>query len=435
MTALLALILKDIRVYLVDKRALMMHLMLPIVMAAFFGYLFGGTSSSEASKIEIAIVNKDAHTITDKIVKALQAESSLAVQMTTESEAEALVRKGKAALFILIPKGFGESAGNALFRSDKKPELILNYDPSQSMVMAMAKGILTQHVMQVVSSEMFSGQGGSKIVQQGLQELEAKADKSADESKLLDLLRSVNQYQTRETTATEANENARGGSGLSMPFTTTEVALQAKNSMENKYNGYAHSFAGMAVQFILFMSIDAGISILLARRLGLWNRLMAAPISMNVLLLARGLSCALIAFVLCAFIFSVAALVFQVKILGSVVGFVLVMVMFSLMCASFGLLIAAFGKTPEASRGIAIFVTMLMVMLGGAWVPSFIFPQWMQTLTLFVPTRWAVDGFDAMTWRGLGFDVALHSVSVMAIFTFLFFALAMWRFRTQTQQQ
>jgi ABC-2 type transport system permease protein len=156
---------------------------------------------------------------------------------------------------------------------------------------------------------------------------------------------------------------------------------------------------------------------------------------MNTLVLARGLSCALIAFVLCSIIFGVAGLVFQVKILGSVLGFLLVLLMFSLMCASFGLLIAAFGKTPEASRGIAIFVTILMVMLGGAWVPSFIFPQWMQSLTLFVPTRWAVDGFDAMTWRGLGIDVALQSVSVMAVFTLLFFGLAMWRFRSQTQQQ
>eukprot|EP01041_Mallomonas_annulata_P020825 gene20825-40730_t len=47
-----------------------------------------------------------------------------------------------------------------------------------------------------------------------------------------------------------------------------------------------------------------------------------------------------------------------------------------------------------------------MVMLGGAWVPSFIFPEWMQQVTLVIPTRWAVDGFDAVTWRGLGLDAA-----------------------------
>jgi ABC-2 type transport system permease protein len=49
---------------------------------------------------------------------------------------------------------------------------------------------------------------------------------------------------------------------MSVPFTTRDEAL----SSGPRYNGYAHSFAGMGVQFILFMGIDMGISILLARR-------------------------------------------------------------------------------------------------------------------------------------------------------------------------
>ena len=35
---------------------------------------------------------------------------------------------------------------------------------------------------------------------------------------------------------------------------------------------------------------------------------------------------------------------------------------------------------------------LLLVMLGGAWVPSFVFPGWLQQASLVVPTRWAVDG-------------------------------------------
>jgi ABC-2 type transport system permease protein len=50
---------------------------------------------------------------------------------------------------------------------------------------------------------------------------------------------------------------------------------------------------------------------------------------------------------------------------------------------------------------------LILVMLGGAWVPAFVFPAWLQRLTQFVPTRWAVDGLDAMTWRGLGLEAAL----------------------------
>ena len=101
---------------------------------------------------------------------------------------------------------------------------------------------------------------------------------------------------------------------------------------------------------------------------------------------------------------------------------------FAIMTATFGLLIAAFGKTPEAARSMATFATLILVMLGGAWVPSFVFPQWMQTATLFVPTRWAVDGFDAMTWRGLGMDVAAECMAVQIGFALLFGSLALWKF-------
>jgi len=103
------------------------------------------------------------------------------------------------------------------------------------------------------------------------------------------------------------------------------------------------------------------------------------------------------------------------------------------MTASFGLLIAAFGKTPEAARGLAVFATLILVMLGGAWVPTFVFPTWMQQLTVVVPTRWAVDGLDAMTWRGLGMDVALQTAGVQLAFAVVFGALAIWRFRAQAR--
>ena len=44
-----------------------------------------------------------------------------------------------------------------------------------------------------------------------------------------------------------------------MPYT---VAEQAMTSGENvAYNGYAHSFAGMGIQFLLFASIDLGRSV------------------------------------------------------------------------------------------------------------------------------------------------------------------------------
>ena len=89
-------------------------------------------------------------------------------------------------------------------------------------------------------------------------------------------------------------------------------------------------------------------------------------------------------------------------------------------------------RAQERAIGIWLMVccaTLLaLVMLGGAWVPSFVFPEWLQSVSLAIPTRWAIDGFAAMTWRGLGIEVALLNTAVLIGFSLLFTLLAMWRF-------
>jgi ABC-2 type transport system permease protein len=184
----------------------------------------------------------------------------------------------------------------------------------------------------------------------------------------------------------------------------------------------------MSVQFILFMGLDLGIGLLLARRLGLWKRLRAAPISRGLLLLASITGTTLIASVLMLAIYAIALAFFGVRIDGSIAGFLGIIFAFGTLTASFGLLIASLGKTPEATRGLAVLATLLMVMLGGAWVPSFIFPEWLQLVSMAVPTRWVIDGLAAMTWRGLGLQAALLPIAATLGFSLLFSAVAIWRF-------
>jgi linearmycin/streptolysin S transport system permease protein len=45
-----------------------------------------------------------------------------------------------------------------------------------------------------------------------------------------------------------------------------------------------------------------------------------------------------------------------------------------------------------------------------------------------LPTRWAVDGLDAMTWRGLPLEAAIVPIAVMLGRTALFGLIAVWRF-------
>src|SRR5258708_23235217 len=86
----------------------------------------------------------------------------------------------------------------------------------------------------------------------------------------------------------------------------------------------------MSIQFILFMGIDAGVTLLLMRQEGMWRRLRAAPLSRAVLLGSRVAGTTLISMLILAVVYLAACLIFGVRIAGSFPGLVMVAIAFSL---------------------------------------------------------------------------------------------------------
>ena len=431
MIPFLALVRKDLKLFFRDRRAMIVSMLVPIVLAAFFGYLFGGQGgNAETSKVPVLVIDQDGSDISRGLVAQLAGDKNLDVKPSTLDAAREAVRKGKATAAIVIPKDFGKDAGHALFMGARKPELGVLYDPSHSVELGMVKGILSGAVMQAVSKEMFTGKSGRESVNESLAQVENNPQIPAEQRKALrDLLGGVKELNEQQDRAGASGQGQLSG-GLNMPYETREQAITSGENVE--YNGYAHSFGGMGIQFILFMGLDVGIALLMLRQSGLWQRLRAAPLSRTMLLGSRAVSASLIAGFLLLVLFSFARVVFGVHIRGSFAGFVGVCAAFSLMTAAFGLMVAALGETVEATRGYSIMATLFMVMLGGAWVPTFVFPKWLQKLTVIIPTRWAMDGLDGMTWRGLGFSSALAPIAVLLLFTLLFGVVAVTRFRWRT---
>lgn len=432
MHAILAMVRKDLQLFLTDRRAVIMSLVAPVAIASFFGSIFSGSPDAERAKIPVAIIDQDQTAVSRGIVEGARGDKYLLVSTPAADDARAAVKKGTLAVAVIIPAGFGDAAGRAFFTGASKPELNVLYDPSRSTELGLVRGVLTEHVMQSVSAEMFTGDQGRKLVDETLASIDT-LPREGQQQALRDLLQSARRFYNEPAPATAAPPTETGAGapaprrGLSMPYAVKEEAVTSGENVS--YNGYAHSFAGMGIQFLLFASIDLGVGILLERQRGLWKRLRSAPISRLSLLAGKAASGSLIALFTLTVSFAFAIVVFGVRIQGSLIGFAAVAMATALMASTFGLLIASLGKTPGGTRGIATLSVLLMVMLGGAWVPSFIFPAWLQQVTVVIPARWAVDGFDAMTWRGLGLQAAVMPTLVMLGFAALFGALAVARFR------
>jgi ABC-2 type transport system permease protein len=428
-TAFQALVKRDLRLFFQDRRAVTMSFVAPIVIGSFFGYLFGGVNNDrEMSKIKVASVDQDGSAISKRVVASLTTDKTLDVSARGLDEARELVRGGKITVAAVIPKGFGDEAARALFRGTNKPQIELLYDPSHGPELQMVRGMLMQHVMEAVSGEAFSGTGARRYLDESRKEVaRATGMSESDRKSLSKMLDSIGDWNQRPTAG--ASTGATAGV-FSMPYEVKEEAVTARKGVA--YNSMAHSFAGMCVQFILFMGIDAGMVVLQQRRTGLWKRLQASPTSRWTMVGSRAASAAIVAMIIMLVVFGFARVVFGVKIEGSYAGFLGVCLAFALMTATFGLLVSVLGKTPEATRGIAILVTLILVMLGGSWVPAFLFPQWLQQASFAVPTRWAVDGLDGLVWRGWGMQEALAPIGALLVFAAVFGAIAAWRFRWES---
>jgi ABC-2 type transport system permease protein len=169
------------------------------------------------------------------------------------------------------------------------------------------------------------------------------------------------------------------------------------------------------------------------RSRGIWKRFRAAPLSRITLLSARIASGTLICLLIAAAVMLFGILVYGIRIYGSIPGFLLITFMTALMSATFGLLIATIGKTEQQSRGFAILGVLIIVMLSGAWFPSFMMPKIVQQFGMILPSRWSIDGLDSMTWRGGAFTDALTPSLALLIFSAVFVTIALAKFRWETE--
>lgn len=425
-TAIWAIVRNDLRIFRTDRRAVVVGILVPILISAFFGYVFGGTGSAETGKIPIIVVDEDQSPVSQAIADDLKKDSMVSVQLLDREQAQKQVKAGKAQVAAILPKNFGDDSVRALFTGRDKPKVEMLIDPSQAMSSQVVQGLLVQYGMQEITKTAFSGTTGTDRLADYVKQLEADSARQPQAQDLSNLLTALRQVNSRRSDSTGADATGIQR-GLTMPYDVTSSTVTSGNDVP--YNAYAHSFAGMTVQFLLLAGVDAGVVLLLLRDRGIWQRFRSAPLAKSDFLVAKTLSTMLIGLFQTFVIYAAAIAIFGVRINGSAAAFIALAVVFCFLNASFGLMLAAVGRSAGATRGIAVMVTLLMVMLGGAWVPSFVFPKWLQQASLFVPTRWAVDGLDAVTWRGLGFDAALWPIAVLAGTATVCLAIAISRFK------
>jgi ABC-2 type transport system permease protein len=207
-----------------------------------------------------------------------------------------------------------------------------------------------------------------------------------------------------------------------------EVEFLGRNGSPANYHSYAHAFAGMLCMFLLFAGQTAARRLVEEREAGTLHRLRLSAIRPHTVLVGVGVASAIIALLASALAYAVGVLAFDIPV-HDPIGFGAVLLGQAICVGGFALLLAGFGRTGRQVDGIGTFAVLVMSFVGGAWLPSFLMPDWLRTIAAGMPTHWTTEGLAAMTWRGDALSMGLMYAGVLAGFGLIFALIGMWRFR------
>lgn len=409
---ILLLALKDLRLLWRDRGALFSVVLFPLLFACFFGLMFSGEEGGDA-RISLIVADEDSSAASRAFVALLDSSAGLAVRHATLEAARAEVRRGRAAAWLLLPRGFGERSDNLFFGDPPAAELGL--DPSRR-----AEGGLLQGLLQQQAARRFEDLFTFNTRTPELLAAQRKALRDSSGSVLpwlsgldrffvsLDSLAAVTRaLPAGDTGATGSTPDSRSG------FTPLELTVHDESVIrEGPGSSFAVSFPQGVVWALIACAASFGIALVSERQNGLAERLHHAPLAPGELLAARALAALVSMVAVSALLFAFAAAVFGLRP-SSWPLLALAVFQGSLCFVGLSLCFTLMGRSEQAASGIGWGVMSLLAMLGGGMIPLMFMPGWMQVLSRISPVRWVVVSLEGALWRGFSLTEMLVPGAVL----------------------
>lgn len=390
MNNILRLTLKDVKRRFARPAGMLINLSIPLVLAGMLALVFTG-SDDEPPRMSIVVADEDQGPLSRFVNGASQNEEAArymdVVQAATREEGLEILRDQDATALLVIPKGFSDA-----LLSNGKAELELVKNPAQrimpvvaqqgaevlSLYLTVARAALGDE--SATLQKLFDGKGWDNAVGVAALVTVIYARTQEAEPLLFPPLIEV------ETSGAEATADAGGG-----------------------FSPIAWLYPGMVVMGLLFAGTAQMRDLLDEAQAGTLRRLLAAPLGPVQILVSKILSTvALVAIALAIFLVT-GRLAFGIT-WGPFAPMILTSVVLSLAVTGFASLIYAAARTQRQGDAFGGILIMLMSLVGGAFVPVEILPDWLKNVSRGTLNYWATEALRSLaTGRGFGAGGGLPS--------------------------
>jgi ABC-2 type transport system permease protein len=165
------------------------------------------------------------------------------------------------------------------------------------------------------------------------------------------------------------------------------------------------------------------------KKSGALRRIKVAPISTWQLIVATAANRVFIGLLSIALLFVTSLVVFDFNMRGSYFNFIIFSII-SLVCMfGFGMAIAGWAKDATQAAPLTQVIAVPMMFLSGVFFPVFLMPEWLQSITAYIPLTPIVDGLRLILTEGKTILDLGSQLSIIAAWTVIIYLIAFRIFR------
>jgi ABC-2 type transport system permease protein len=389
----LAIAAKDLKQILLDRRSAIFLVLMPVVFTAFLGLAFRWPSH-EDTRPEVGVCDLDSTELSGLVYRQLEAGGLVRIEELGRAAAgkvDDLIRRGRYDLVLVVPVGYADSAGAGLALE----AVCDRTEPQAQAALQAVEATGARLAVSALVGRLVAGAFGPGV------------------------------------SVTALAEQANTGWQEPALSIRREAAGPAPAKKRAVPNGFAQSSPGTLVQFAIFGVMTAALLLVLERRSRTLGRMLSAPVSRFQVIAGHVLAMFTVTFLQGLLLVVLGQFAFKVDYLSAPAGVLAVLAALSLWVASLGLFIGVIAKTQEQVSMFSMIAMFLFAAGGGAWFPLEITGRVFSFIGHLLPSAWAMDGFQNVVLRGLGFGSALVPALIITGHAVLFFTVAVWRFRAE----
>lgn len=205
-------------------------------------------------------------------------------------------------------------------------------------------------------------------------------------------------------------------------FISFKEILPIKNDEEIIPNSVQHNVPAWTLFAIFFIIVPLSINIVKEKSQGTFVRLRTNPVSYATVLGGKTLVYLCVCIIQFMLMLAIGVYLFPVMglptldISGRLPLLFVVAIFSGLAAIGLGLLLGTIAKTQEQSAPFGATFVVILAALGGVWVPVFIMPKFMQTLSHISPMNWGLNAFYDVFLRNSGLIEILPEIGLLFVF-------------------